>query len=165
MTPATLRKRLIAVAARHGYSVTVSEEAMRQLWADDNPDDIPVPLPSLADNGPRGVTNHPTRRVVLRPGLAPDDEVRTLAHEVAHIVSYGLDRTLTEPVGYAMGEQVAEQVSATLATDAGLAPATGDYAPANYIAEWRDNDPLAAVDAASIQADADATLTEIRGAT
>jgi hypothetical protein len=92
---------------------------------------------TYADLAPaNGLTDHLTRTVSLRPDLSGAQKVKTLAHELAHVLLHQPD-TLPPGLDRASVEVEAESVAYIVTAAQGLA--AGDYT-VPYVAGWAGGD-------------------------
>lgn len=114
--PQHVTERLAAVIADHGYTFTLG------------------PMP-VGRAGANGVTTYDTRTVVVRDDLAPAQQAKTTAHELAHVLLHSPDRG--QRPDRAVCEIEAESVAYLVCGSHGLA--SDDYS-FGYVATWANGD-------------------------
>jgi len=114
--PHHVTERLAAVIADHGYTFTLG----------------PMPAGHAAANG---VTTYDTRTVVVRDDLAPAQQAKTTAHELAHVLLHSPDQG--ERPERAVCEIEEESVAYLVCGSHGLA--SDDYS-FGYVATWASGD-------------------------
>ncbi len=90
--------------------------------------------------GARGRTNHTTRQVEVNPDLAPAQQVKTLAHELGHVLMHAPEQVpaadLHKPGGRGRVELEAESVAFLVAAANGLDTSSYTFA---YVGGWVPN--------------------------
>ena len=90
--------------------------------------------------GARGRTNHLTRQVEVNPDLDPAQRVKTLAHELGHVLLHTPDQVpvaeLHQPNGRGRVEVEAESVAFLVAAARGLDTSSYTFA---YVGGWMPN--------------------------
>lgn len=87
--------------------------------------------------GANGFTNYASRTVRVRDDVEPQQAVKTLAHELAHVLLHSPER-ITYSANRALCEVEAESVAYIVCANAGLV--SDDYS-LPYVAVWADGDP------------------------
>jgi hypothetical protein len=97
-------------------------------------EELSVPHPGLA--GANGVTDYLTRTVTVRPDLSPAQTVKTLAHELGHILLHSPDQ---RPVGLAREQAEVEAESVAYVIGAAHGLDTSSYT-IPYVTGWAGAD-------------------------
>jgi excisionase family DNA binding protein len=102
------------------------------------------------------------RRIRVRAGLQPAQQVKTLAHEIAHALLHNPERIAERPVGRQLAELEAESVAYVTCQELGID--SGEYS-FGYIAHWAGDGEQAVkgieASAAQIQHAAHCVLTAL----
>ncbi len=123
---------------REGLAERVTAEGFELLW---------VPHEGMID-GANGVTNYETRQVVVRTNMDDAAQVKTLAHELGHVLMHGPDQEDARQ-HRGIGEVEAESVALMIGAAHGMD--TSEYT-IPYVAGWAANvngkEPVEVVQAA-----------------
>lgn len=127
--PAGLWDKLDAIAAQRGFTVTRRDLAAEGSTAN-------------------GYTRFDTHQIVVRTGIDDAQAVKTLAHEIAHMLLHGPDSEIRELAAAHRGaaEVEAESVAYMVAARHGMD--TGEYT-FPYVAGWASGNPDAVLDTAA----------------
>lgn len=126
------------VGLREGLAERIASEGFELLW---------VPHEGMID-GANGVTNYETRQVAVRTNMDDAAQVKTLAHELGHVLMHGPDQEDARQ-HRGIGEVEAESVALMIGAAHGMD--TSEYT-IPYVAGWAANvngkEPVEVVQAA-----------------